>query len=51
MEVEIEEVYIKFLNKDKGFREDKKCFKSWDAAKIWGMENLSNFNMDMINYK
>lgn len=47
-------VYIKYLNKDKNFRADVIDFKGEDAlekAIVWGKENLSNFNMDMIYYK
>lgn len=43
-------VYIKYMNKDKGFNEDKKTFKSYDDATKWGRENLEKFNPDMINY-
>lgn len=46
-----DEVYIKYLNKDKKFKEDIKYFKSYDEARKWGRENLENFNSDMINFK
>lgn len=46
-----DEVYIKYLNKDKNFKEDIKYFKSYDEARKWGRENLEKFNSDMINYK
>ena len=50
----MEKVYIKFLNKDKGFAEDKKTFtgaNAFDDAVKWAKENFENFNMDMINYE
>ena len=45
------EVYIEFLNKDKGFKKDVKHFKSYEEAVKWGRENFDNFNSDMIHYK
>lgn len=48
-----EEVYISFLNKEKGFKEDKKYFKGKDAyqkAVDWGRDNFERFNSDMISY-
>jgi len=44
------ECFIKYLNKDKGFKEDKKYFSSYDKALTWGRKNLGNFNSDMIHY-
>ncbi len=46
-----DEVYIEFLNKDKGFKKDVKHFKSYEEAVKWGRENFDNFNSDMIHYK
>jgi len=46
-----EEVYIKFLNKEKGFKQDIKEFNSYEEAIEWGKKNIGNFNSDMINYK
>lgn len=49
-----EAVFIKFLNKDKSFKEDKISFKglnAYYAAKEWGKSNLDNFNIDMIIYE
>lgn len=46
-----EEVYIEFLNKDKGFKKDVKHFNSYEEAVKWGRENFDNFNSDMIHYK
>ena len=42
--------YIKYLNKDKSFTEDKKDFKSYEDAKKWSSENFDTFNSDSINY-
>lgn len=49
--------YIKYLNKDKGHKEDIKKFKGknfYDAgqkAKKWAEKNLDSFNQDMIHYE
>ena len=45
------EVYIEFLNKEKGYKKDIKHFKSYAEAVKWGRENFDNFNSDMIHYK
>jgi hypothetical protein len=45
------EVYIEFLNKDKGFKKEVKHFNSYEEAVKWGRENFDNFNSDMIHYK
>jgi GNAT superfamily N-acetyltransferase len=46
-----EEVYIEFMNKEKGFKKDIKYFKSYDEAVKWAKKNFENFHPDMINYK
>ena len=46
-----EVLYISYLNKDKGFKEDKKYFLFFDEAQEWGRANLGNFNTDMIRYE
>ena len=46
-----EVLYISYLNKDKGFKEDKKYFSFFDEAQEWGRANLENFNTDMIRYE
>ena len=46
-----EKTYITFLNKDKGFKADKKYFDSYEDAVEWGRSNLDNFNMDMIKFE
>tara|TARA_R110000751_G_scaffold307670_1_gene430524 strand:+ start:183 stop:2339 length:2157 start_codon:yes stop_codon:yes gene_type:complete len=47
---QITECYIEYLNKDKGFKKDKKRFANYDKALSWGKKNLGNFNSDMIQY-
>ena len=44
------EVYIEYLNKDKGFKKDRKEFKTYEDAVKWAQKNFENFNRDMINY-
>jgi hypothetical protein len=46
-----EEVYIEFLNKEKGFKKDIKHFNSYEEAVKWAKENFDRFNPDMIQYK
>jgi hypothetical protein len=46
-----EEVYIEFLNKEKGFKKDVKNFNSYEEAVKWARENFEKFNPDMIKYK
>lgn len=45
-----EKVFIDFLNKDKGFKEDRIYFDNYDDAVKWGKENLEKFHPDMISY-
>jgi hypothetical protein len=40
--------YITFLNKENGFQKDIIYFKSYENAIEWAIENLGNFNPDMI---
>lgn len=50
----MEKIYINFLNSSKNFTIDKKVFSGenkFDNAVKWGKENISNFNLDMINYE
>lgn len=44
------EVYIEFLNKDKGFKVDRKEFESYEIAIEWGVANLDNFHIDMVKF-
>jgi hypothetical protein len=46
-----EEVYIEFLNKEKGFKKDVKNFKTYEDAVKWARKNFDNFNPDMIKFK
>jgi hypothetical protein len=49
--IDEETVHIEYLNKDKGFRKDKKTFTGKDAyekAEKWAKENLGKFNQDML---
>jgi hypothetical protein len=46
-----EKVYIDFLNKKKGFKQDKIKFTSYEAAVKWAKKNFDNFNPDMIKYE
>jgi hypothetical protein len=46
-----DEVYIKFLNKNKGFKTDVKHFKSYEEAVKWARKNFDKFDPDMIKHK
>ena len=46
-----EEVYIEFLNKEKGYKEDVKHFNSYEEAVEWARKNFDKFDSDMIKYK
>ena len=49
-----ETVYIEYLNKDKGFRPDRKTFKgknAYEDAVKWAEKNLGKFNPDMIKFE
>lgn len=46
-----EQIYIEFLNKDKGFKKDTKYFKSYEEAVKWAKQNFDKFNPDMIKFK
>jgi hypothetical protein len=46
-----EKVYIDFLNKKKGFKQDRIKFTSYEAAVKWAKKNFDNFNPDMIKYE
>ena len=47
---ETETVYVKFLNKDNNFKEEKKCFNSYKEAEKWCRKEFEKFNPDMISY-
>jgi len=46
-----EKIYINFLNKEKGFKNDKMYFNTEKDAIEWGKANIDRFNIDMINYE
>jgi|TARA_B110000093_G_scaffold158238_1_gene177116 hypothetical protein len=50
-EDEVTPVYIDFLNKEKGFKEDRIKFDSYELAVKWAKTNLEKFNHDMIKYE
>jgi hypothetical protein len=43
-----DKVYIDFLNKEKGFKKDRKYFKSYEEARKWALKNFDKFDPDMI---
>ena len=46
-----EKVYIDYLNKKKGFKQDRIKFKSYEDAVKWANKNFEKFNPDMIKYE
>lgn len=46
----INEVYIDFMNKDNGFKTERKYFKTYKDAHVWALDNFDKFNHDMISY-
>jgi hypothetical protein len=49
-EVADEQVYIDYINKEKGFKKDRIYFNTYAEAVEWGKKNFERFNNDMINY-
>jgi len=47
---EVNEVYVDFMNKNKGFRTDRKYFKTYEEAEKWARNEFERFNSDMIGY-
>ena len=45
----MKKIYIEYLNKDKNFKVDRIYFESYEKAKIWGINNIHNFNIDSIH--
>jgi hypothetical protein len=43
--------FIEYMNKNKNFKIDIIYFDNYENAKIWGKNNLDNFNLDLIKYK
>jgi hypothetical protein len=46
-----DKVYIDFLNKKKGFKQDRIKFNSYEDAVKWAKKNFDKFNPDMIKYE
>jgi hypothetical protein len=46
-----EKVYIDYLNKAKGFKQDRIKFDSYEAAVKWARKNFDKFDPDMIKYE
>lgn len=47
---EVNEAYVDFMNKKKGFRPDRKYFKTYEEAEKWARKEFDRFNSDMIGY-
>ena len=45
-----DKVYIDFLNKKKGFKQDRIKFNSYEDAVKWARKNFDKFSPDMIKY-
>ena len=46
-----EKVYIDFLNKKKGFKQDRIKFNSYEDAVKWARKNFEKFSPDMIKFE
>ena len=46
-----DKVYIDFLNKKKGFKQDRIKFNSYEDAVKWARQNFDKFSPDMIKYE
>jgi hypothetical protein len=46
-----EKVYIDYLNKAKGFKQDRIKFNSYEEAVKWARKNFDKFDPDMIKYE
>jgi hypothetical protein len=46
-----EKVYIDYLNKAKGFKQDRIKFNSYEDAVKWAKKNFDKFDPDMIKYE
>jgi predicted ABC-type ATPase len=47
---EVNEAYVDFMNKDKGFKVERKYFKTYRDAEKWARNEFDRFNPDMIGY-
>jgi len=46
-----EKVFIEYLNKDKGYKMDRKYFNSYQEAERWARDNFDKFDTDYIRYE
>jgi len=46
-----EKVFIEYLNKDKGYKMDRKYFNSYEQAERWARTNFDKFDTDYIRYE
>ena len=51
VEMNEEKVYIDFLNKKKGFKQDRIKFNSYEDAVKWAKKNFEKFSPDMIKFE
>ena len=47
---EVNEAYVDFMNKDNGFKVERKYFKTYQDAEKWARSEFERFNPDMISY-
>lgn len=47
---EVNEAYIDYMNKDKGYKKDRKYFKTYKDAEKWARNEFESFYPDMISY-
>lgn len=47
---EVNEAYVDFMNKDKGFKVERKYFKTYEDAEKWARNEFEKFSPDMIGY-
>lgn len=47
---EVNEAYVDFMNKDKGFKVERKYFKTYEDAEKWARNEFEKFYPDMIGY-
>ena len=47
---EVNEAYIDYMNKDKGYKTDRKYFKTYEDAEKWARNEFDSFYPDMISY-
>jgi len=44
------ECYIDYLDSKNNFRQTRKDFKNYAAARRWGIDNFEKFDIDMIKF-